>query len=187
MPEEKNSSEPAFSELEKKLGSLRPRGLDDAFESRLLRRMELVDSAQDQQRAMWIRFAPVAGLSLAVLVIAIGVQSHLRQLAGNVDAELPVTAGVSASNHSAETTPAAAPLLPEQVESAAGQFVPVSHQNFLKGAQDAGIIDNGTSIPERRVRLEFEDAWHWHDPETQTNIRVFRPREEVILVPIETN
>lgn len=186
MPEDRTSSSPDFSELEKNLGRLRPRGLDGAFEPRLSRQMELAESGREQQRVLWARFAPVAGLSLAVLIVALGVRTHLRQATGTAGAEPRMTA-VEPTGNPGETTSGAGPRAPGQTDASAGNFLPVSHQNYLRAAQDAGIIDTGTSIPARRVRLEFEDDWRWHDPETQTNIQVIRPREEIILVPVETD
>ena len=42
-------------------------------------------------------------------------------------------------------------------------------------------------IPARRVTIEYDRAWHWHDPGTRTNIRVYQPREETVLVPLEVD
>ena len=42
-------------------------------------------------------------------------------------------------------------------------------------------------IPARRVTIEYDRAWHWHDPGTGTNIRVFQPKAETVLVPLEVD
>lgn len=187
MAEDRISSDSDNSDLEKRLGRLRPRGLDDAFQARLSRRMMLADGQREQQRILWMRFAPVAGLSLAMLVVAMGVRAQLRQTSAGSGEAPPAVAAVLPGGDPLETSGGAGLRPPQQRDGGGGEFIPVSHENFLKGARDDGIIDTGTPVPARRLRLEFEDAWHWHDPETQTNIRVFRPREEYIMVPVETD
>ena len=38
-----------------------------------------------------------------------------------------------------------------------------------------------------RMSVEYRDAYHWHDPETGTNIRFFKPRSEEVIVPLQTD
>jgi hypothetical protein len=37
------------------------------------------------------------------------------------------------------------------------------------------------------MKLEYRDAYHWHDPETGTSIRYFQPRSEEVIIPLPTD
>ncbi len=65
-------------------------------------------------------------------------------------------------------------------------FQPVSAQEYLIDSSSKGLLRTGHGAVEKR-ELHFRDAYHWHDPKTQTNIRYFVPRAEEVLVPVEVD
>lgn len=88
---------------------------------------------------------------------------------------------------SPQTTAAPAaptPATPAPLE--AGQFQPVSAQGFLIHSSSEGLIETEEG-PQERLNLEYRDAYHWHDPETGTSIRYFQPRNEEIMIPLQTD
>ncbi len=77
-----------------------------------------------------------------------------------------------------------APAMVSSLES--GQFQPVSAQGFLVNSSSGGLIETEEGVREK-MNLEYRDAYHWHDPQTGTNIRYFQPRSEEIIVPLPTD
>jgi len=65
-------------------------------------------------------------------------------------------------------------------------FVPVSAHGYLLNASSGGVIETEDG-PQERLNLEYRDAYHWHDPDTGTNIRFFRPRSEEVIIPLQTD
>lgn len=77
-----------------------------------------------------------------------------------------------------------APLSP--VGPSAKDFVPVSAQGYLIDASSRGVVETKDG-PRERMAVEYRDAYHWHDPESGTNIRFFKPRSEEVIVPLQTD
>ncbi|MDF1811459.1 MAG: hypothetical protein P1V20_04575 [Verrucomicrobiales bacterium] len=75
-------------------------------------------------------------------------------------------------------------------EPAAGEkrndFVPVSTEGYLLNAASEGIIES-ESGPREQFELRYEDVQLWHNPDTETSIRIFSPRKEIITVPVVTD
>lgn len=65
-------------------------------------------------------------------------------------------------------------------------FLPVSAHGFLMNTSSGGVIQTEDG-PRERVTLEYQDAYHWHDPESGTNIRLFQPRRDEVIVPLQTD
>lgn len=91
-----------------------------------------------------------------------------------------------AENATVESSGIASPAPRRPAPVPAENFVPVSAQGFLVKTSSSGVVET-TSGPAERVSLEFRDAYHWHDPETGTNIRYFQPRNEEVVVPFQTD
>lgn len=66
------------------------------------------------------------------------------------------------------------------------RFVPVSSHGFLLNTSSGGVVQTDEG-PRQRLNLEYRDAYHWRDPETGTNIRLFQPRSEEVVVPLQTD
>jgi hypothetical protein len=86
---------------------------------------------------------------------------------------------VSAEGGTVVATPVAAPATEPE-------YVPVSAHGYLLNTSSAGVIQTDEG-PRQRLNLEYEDAYHWHDPASGTNIRFFQPRSEEVIVPLQTD
>ena len=61
---------------------------------------------------------------------------------------------------------------------------PVSAQNILRETSEGGIAFVSGEVPYREVYLDYEDAYRWRDPETETELTYYQPRREVMYVPV---
>ncbi len=77
-------------------------------------------------------------------------------------------------------------IVPESSGPSLDRFVPVSAQGYLVNTSSGGVVETEEG-PKRIVTLDYEDAYHWHDPETGTNLRFFQPRNEELFVPLEAD
>ncbi|MCB1232069.1 MAG: hypothetical protein KDN19_17505 [Verrucomicrobiae bacterium] len=188
-----DSQEPnPLEDLEASLRKLTPAPPSASFEHRLGRELDQLTEDRRENRIIWVRFAPLA--AAACLVLA-GAWLFQRQLAQSSTASSSGNGQQVAAETAPETTPPApAPsqrfVSPPPLDSSSvpgDRLVPVSSQQILRQASQGDVVELPDQMPARELRLEYDDAWHWHDPETGTNIRVFRPREETLLVPIETD
>ncbi len=191
-----DSQEPErFDDLESRLRRLSPAPPSASLERRLGRELDALSENRRQDNLVWMRFAPLAAAACLVLAGAWLLQRQLvlqgAARDGDTVAETAPTAAPAASKNAAPV--AAEPrrfVSPPPLEASgipADRLVPVSSQQILREASPGGVIELPDQAPARELRLEYDDAWHWHDPETGTNVRVFRPREEVLLVPVETD
>ncbi|MDF1849702.1 MAG: hypothetical protein P1U85_02630 [Verrucomicrobiales bacterium] len=86
----------------------------------------------------------------------------------------------------AESRPIAVPGgAPASTSASVEGFVPVSAQGYLIDSSSGGVVDTAEG-PREKLNLEYRDAYHWHDPATETNIRYFKPRSEEVIVPLPT-
>ncbi|MBL9151957.1 MAG: hypothetical protein JNK37_05720 [Verrucomicrobiales bacterium] len=176
---------PDLADLESRLSGLVPTPPAAHAGRRLGRRLDEMAAQRRESRQMWWRFAPVAAAACLTLAGLATLRHHLGT---------PAATGAVAEAVADEPTatgPVEAPAFvsppPIQTGIPADHFVPVSSQEILRETTPGGVIELSDRLRAREVRVEYDRAWHWHDPATQTNVRVFTPREEVILVPIETD
>lgn len=136
-------------------------------------------------RIQWRRLLPLSVAS-ALLMAGFGYLQFGKQLAGTTApaTEHPVVAATPAT---ADPTPppAVATSGPAAGESAP-RFLPVSARGYLLNASSGGVIQTDEG-PRQRLHLEYEDAYHWHDPASGTNIRFFQPRREEVIIPLQTD
>jgi hypothetical protein len=66
------------------------------------------------------------------------------------------------------------------------RFAPVSSQGYVLRASSGGFIDTEDG-PAERVRVEYGNAYHWHDSATGTNLRFFTPSNEEFVVPLSAD
>lgn len=66
------------------------------------------------------------------------------------------------------------------------RLLPVSSHGSVVNTSAEGIIKTEEG-PKQRLRIDYRDAYHWHDSETGTNIRYFEPRTEELIVPLLTD
>lgn len=173
-------------ELEALLKGLDPAALDVGIEADLLRDWERVasrrepsGSSYDPNHVQWRRVIPLTAVCCAAMFVLgyLKVREGLPAKAV-VNADLPVM------------TISDVPTAPPAVESAAGgsvdRFLPVSAQGYLLESSSGGVISTPDG-PREKMNVKFRDAYHWHDPNTGTNIRFFQPRSEELVVPLQTN
>lgn len=183
-PEPSPEDSPDFADLERRLARLTPAAPSPLAERRFLRHLDELSIARREARQRWWRFAPVAAAACLVLLGVAVVRPRLAEPAARTVTEAPAApAATDPRNRPADpgTPPPVVTGIP------ADHFLPVSAQEFLRETTPGGIVEGSDRRPLREIRVEYDKAWHWHDPATQTNIRIFSPREEVILVPIETD
>jgi hypothetical protein len=159
-------------ELEALLKKLVPGPLNFDLLAELNRDQERIacDRELNSARVQWRRLIPLSIVS-AVLMAGFGYLQFGERLAGNRD--VPVEGG----------TVVATPVTPPSTET---QYVPVSAHGYLLNTSSAGVIQTEEG-PRQRLNLEYEDAYHWHDPASGTNIRFFQPRSEEVIVPLQTD
>jgi len=68
----------------------------------------------------------------------------------------------------------------------ADAFQPVIAENNLKGRIDEGIVFLRNGLTARRYRYEFIDRVVWENPANGAQIEMEIPRDEVVLVPVQT-
>lgn len=166
------------SELESLLRGLVPSPLEESFAAALHRERERIASAdgQDPTRIQWSRVIP---LMLVCTVAAFGFAlfrygdrlSEARRAAPDPD-----LAEVGMPTRSDATE------LPGPAEPAS-RFVPVSSHGTILNTSSGGLVETDAG-PRQRLNIEYQDAYHWHDPESGTNIRFFRPHREEVIVPL---
>ena len=170
-PENSFDSE-SDEELESMLKKLDPTALNVDLLADLSRDHDrtVVDASADPLRPHWRRVIPLVLVSCIVMV-AYGMFQYgpLFDRSSQVVAEksnpvrVPAATGASLDN-----------------------FVPVSAQGYLVNTSSGGVVETEDG-PKRVVKLDYQDAYHWHDPETGTNIRFFQPRNEEMIVPLEAD
>jgi len=193
-PEHQDDHGPASADedLERRLASLIPAAPRGGTQRRLGRELENLAETRSENRQIWMRFAPLAAAACVMLAGAWMVQ---RQLAGDhaqteTEAEVAtVDAKPEASAAEPEPEPGTVFVSPPPISSGipADRFVPVSTQEILRQASPGGVVELSDEVSARELRLQYDQAWHWRDPKTRTNVRIFRPHEEILLVPIETD
>ena len=65
-------------------------------------------------------------------------------------------------------------------------FRPVLAENNLKGRVDEGIVFLKNGLTARRYRYEFVDRVVWRNPSDGAVVEMEIPRDEVVLIPVQT-
>lgn len=180
-----NTNEPELPESDRELESLlqdlKPDTMNVRLRDSLHReyRITAAEQAHDPTHPQWRKVIP---LTVACVIVMLGYASFrfgpdLRRPVQVADTP-PVMREVAPP---VATETGAIPSAPS-----AESFLPVSAQGYVVHTASGGVVETDQG-PRERVRVEYRDAYHWHDPETGTNIRVFRPRNEEIIVPLQTD
>lgn len=70
--------------------------------------------------------------------------------------------------------------------SGKSSFEPVLAQNNLKDRVDEGIVFLGNGLTARKYRYEFIDRVVWRNPSNGAVVEMEVPRDEVVLIPVQT-
>lgn len=161
-------------DLEALLKGLAPSPLDMGFVSELehaRKRLE-VQREHSPARMQWARVVPLLILCL-VTTFAFALYRYGDRLAEVRDARIAQL----------EKSPALASSEGDRVPAPVPNFLPVSAHGTVLNTSAGGLIETEEGM-RQRLQVEIQDAYHWHDPESGTNIRFFRPRSEEFLVPL---
>lgn len=166
-------------ELEALLRKLNPAPMECSTRDQLHReyRITAMNAAHSPARMHWRRVIPLA----AACCLATFAYVSLRY---GTDLWQPTTesAPVAALREVAPVEE----VSPSLSAPSAGDFVPVSAQGYIVNSASKGVIETDDG-PRERMAVEYQDAYHWHDPKTGTNIRIFKPRSEEVIVPLQTD
>ncbi len=164
-------------DLEALLRRLAPNPLDVGLVSELNRERERLAYERELSpvRIQWGRVLP---LTLVCTIVMFGFALH------RYGDRLRDRAGQPAPDSLATAPTATEPAFP--TTDAGPHFVPVSAHGTIVNASSGGVIETEEG-PRQRLNVEYRDAFHWHDPDSGTNIRFFRPRTEEIIVPLPTD
>jgi hypothetical protein len=91
--------------------------------------------------------------------------------------------------HGADTPvsePMVAESTPEPPVESKDTFTPVLAENNLQNRVDEGIVFLRNGLTARRYRYEFIDRVVWKNPTSGAVVEMEIPRDEVILVPVQT-
>ncbi|MEM9280872.1 MAG: hypothetical protein AAGA96_03525 [Verrucomicrobiota bacterium] len=166
------------TELESLLGNLRPSPLDHGQIARLEHDQArvAVQTRHAPSSIQWRKVIPLTITSCALIAVFAFYQFGAPLL------NQPDSDDGMAKNSPVEVrgvVPATPGTLPERL-------VPVSAHGYMVNTSSEGVIQTEEG-PRQKMNVRFEDAYHWHDPETGTNIRYFQPRNEEIIVPLQTD
>lgn len=173
--------------FEKELAALRPREPSARLRARLdalvdtnagdrLRRDTAAGSSRPafrwRKRGPWMAIA--AGLAFAVGVL----WWHPFLPEGN--------AIISAATPSAEV--ASVPLrdLGGELAVSRNAYRPLKARNSLRNRIDEGMVTLENGISARQYRFQFVDTVVWENPADGSQFEVSTPREEIVLVPVQT-
>tara|TARA_R110000850_G_scaffold16207_12_gene50782 strand:+ start:150 stop:674 length:525 start_codon:yes stop_codon:yes gene_type:complete len=159
-------------ELESLLKQLQPAAMDVGQTARLLRDYDRIAVEADQAPSQ-VRRKRVIPLAF-ICCLLIGVFGYIQFGSGSLRQELPPK--VADLTH----------LDPIPMDSVESRLVPVSAHGYVVNTSSNGVIHTKDG-PREQMNVNYEDAYHWHDPKTGTNIRVFTPRNEQIIVPLQVD
>lgn len=152
--------------FEKKLKSLQPQPLSKELESRIMGNI----LAEKASKTRYYR--PIIGALVAAAILLMGVGLWFINVKSNPSPKSPLMAyeGVAV------------------LDSFAGgaELQPIHAKNTLLGRVDEGVIFLNNGISARRYRYQFIDTVTWEDPADGARISMEIPREEIVLVPVQT-
>ena len=161
--------------FEEKLRAARPADPPEELEKRLSIAIQKAGRhakvARLRQLTGWGGMAVAAGLLITFGILLFN---------GRLDLN-----GLSSGEALADRTPADV----SELQAGAGRedgFTPVFAENNLKSRVDEGIVFLRNGLTARRYRYEFIDRVVWQNPSDGAVVEVEVPRDEVVLVPVQT-
>lgn len=74
----------------------------------------------------------------------------------------------------------------KELESEPDEFKPILAENNLQNRIDEGIVFLRNGLTARQYRYEFVDRVVWQNPVDGATVEMEIPRDEVVLVPVQT-
>jgi len=152
--------------FEERLEQLRPNSVSE----RLQRRLEASISERTSQsrRQRWQQHLRwISGLAAALVVLAAGFRLLIPESEPSLSAEPVASADGKVADQS-------------------GGFEPVVAENLLQERIDEGIVFLNNGAAARKYRYEFIDRVVWKNPADGSTMEIEVPREEVVMVPVQT-
>ncbi len=161
-------------ELEALLRRLVPTPLDIEFTAELRRDRDrtLPEISAEPLRMHWGRVVPLTLLCTVVTFVFALYQHGDRLRKDHRSGSTAVTEMASVS--------------PRDQGPANPRYFPVSSHGTVVNTSSGGVVETAEG-PRERLRIDYRDAYHWHDPESGTNIRYFEPRSEEVVVPLRAD
>lgn len=161
-------------QFEAQLRTVRPSPANRDLERRIECGLKQETRLQRQERVRSV--LSWAGLAVAAsLLITFGILLFNGRLALG-----PTTAQTGPGEGASESAAA------DEVELERDEFKPVLAENNLLNRIDEGIVFLRNGLTARRYRYEFVDRVVWQNPVDGATVEMEVPREEVVLVPVQT-
>ena len=170
-------------ELESLLRRLRPSPLDVGRVAEYNRERErvLLERSLAPSKMQWSRVVPLVLVgTVAMFGFALHRYGERLRLEG-ASASTPPPAAATLVRSEEKALPSSVPVALDDP-----RFLPVSVHGTVVNTSSGGVVET-ESGPRERLSIEYRDAFHWHDPESGTNVRLFRPRTEEFVVPLPTD
>lgn len=162
-----------LGKFESKLRKVRPAAPPPGIEATIARRLK---AAKSSKRLRVVRSGMSwAGLAVAASVlIAFGILLFDGRLLTGGGSRPEAGESVADGTGVGNSTPLA------------DSFKPVLAENNLKNRVDEGIVFLRNGLTARRYRYEFIDRIVWKNPSDGAVVEMEIPRDEVVLVPVQT-
>ena len=157
--------------FEKQLKQIKPRELDEFLVERI--GTAIKESETTSVRRRWNAYLAWGGLVTAASIMIVAGLSFFH---GGVDI-VPESVGDLAD---------AQPIESRESISGKNAFQPILAQNNLKDRVDEGIVFLGDGLTARKYRYEFIDRVVWKNPSNGAFVEMEVPRDEVVLIPVQT-
>ena len=162
-------------ELEQLLRRLKPAPLEYGFGADLKRERERfeMERSMGPSRVQWSKVVPL------VLVGTVAMFGFALHRYGEQFRKDPAQTAASEAVQTESLAERAEPVRKSPLQ-------PVSVHGTVLRTTSGGIVET-ESGPQERLSIEYGDGFHWHDPDSGTNIRLFRPRTEEVVVPLSND
>lgn len=162
------------NKFEEQLREFRPSRVRPKVESNIRRGLDRGDRMERRRRlGSLIAWGSVA--VAASLLITFGFLLFNGRLAFN-----------SVESGSPTVEPLVMDADPVPTEETVDSFKPILAENNLQNRVDEGIVFLRNGLTARRYRYEFLDRVVWENPTNGAIVEMEVPRDEVILVPVQT-
>ena len=160
--------------FEDQLRRVKPVRIDALLEERLAKRIRESDKRERSSR--WTGYIFWAGLLAAACVMLVVGLSLFTGRRG------PLTEASVAETSSGAVEALAVPEYTVDDQA----FKPVLAQNTLTDRIDEGIVFLDSGLTARKYRYQFIDRVVWRNPRNGARVEMQVPRDEVVLIPVQT-
>jgi hypothetical protein len=162
-------------QFEAQLRTHKPASASQQLKERIETALKRESRAQRREK-LRSAFSWVGLAAAASLLITFGVLLFNGRLAFGPDPAGAAVAGPDAPG----------PRQAEETHAGSGEFKPVLAENNLLNRVDEGIVFLRNGLTARRYRYEFVDRVVWQNPVDGATVEMEVPRDEVVLVPVQT-